>query len=132
MEVSHDLREPHLASLKRILRYVCGTLDYDLQLYSSSTSSLVILLQVIVAEAEYYDIANAVAETSWLRNLLRELHSTTIVLYHVALGYVRVLHVPLSYQYADISTMGLPSALFDEFCINLNVMRPLTLTARSC
>ncbi|GJR86613.1 ribonuclease H-like domain-containing protein [Tanacetum coccineum] len=37
----HDPREPHLASLKRILRYVCGTSNYGLQLFSSSTSSLV-------------------------------------------------------------------------------------------
>ncbi|GKD96526.1 ribonuclease H-like domain-containing protein [Tanacetum coccineum] len=35
----HDPREPHLVVLKRILSYVCGTLDYALQLYSSSTSS---------------------------------------------------------------------------------------------
>ncbi|GJW60622.1 ribonuclease H-like domain-containing protein, partial [Tanacetum coccineum] len=28
-------------ALKRIVRYVCGTLDYGLQLYSSSTSSLI-------------------------------------------------------------------------------------------
>nr|GEY53070.1 ribonuclease H-like domain-containing protein [Tanacetum cinerariifolium] len=34
-------REPHLAALKRILCYVYGTLDYGLQLYSSSISSLV-------------------------------------------------------------------------------------------
>ncbi|GJS35642.1 ribonuclease H-like domain-containing protein [Tanacetum coccineum] len=37
----HDPREPHLDALKMILRYVCGTLDYGLQLYSSSTSSLI-------------------------------------------------------------------------------------------
>ncbi|GKD50046.1 ribonuclease H-like domain-containing protein [Tanacetum coccineum] len=37
----HDPREPHLSALKRILRYVCGTLSYGLQLYSSTTSSLV-------------------------------------------------------------------------------------------
>nr|GEX79633.1 ribonuclease H-like domain-containing protein [Tanacetum cinerariifolium] len=30
-----------LAALKRILRYVCGTLDYGLQLFSSSTTDLV-------------------------------------------------------------------------------------------
>ena len=37
----HDPREPHFSALKRILRYVRGTLDYGLQLYFSSTSSLV-------------------------------------------------------------------------------------------
>ncbi|GKD57508.1 ribonuclease H-like domain-containing protein [Tanacetum coccineum] len=37
----HDPREPHLTAFKRILRYVCGTLDYGIQLYSSSNSSLV-------------------------------------------------------------------------------------------
>ncbi|GJR47076.1 ribonuclease H-like domain-containing protein [Tanacetum coccineum] len=77
-------REPHLAALKRILRYVCGTLDYGLQLYSSSISSLVACSDVIQeavylshssTEAEYHDAANAVAETSWLRNHIRELHS---------------------------------------------------------
>nr|GEX90566.1 ribonuclease H-like domain-containing protein [Tanacetum cinerariifolium] len=37
----HDPQEPHFAALKRVLRYVRGTLAYGLQLYSSSTSSLV-------------------------------------------------------------------------------------------
>ncbi|GKB83198.1 ribonuclease H-like domain-containing protein [Tanacetum coccineum] len=37
----HDPREPHLATLKRILRYVRGTLNYGLQLFSSSSGSLV-------------------------------------------------------------------------------------------
>jgi hypothetical protein len=33
----------------------------------------------------------------------------------VALGQVRVLHVPSSHQFADIMTKDLPSALFLEF-----------------
>nr|GEX96158.1 ribonuclease H-like domain-containing protein [Tanacetum cinerariifolium] len=37
----HDLREPHFSARKRILRYVRGTLDYGLQLFTSSTTSLV-------------------------------------------------------------------------------------------
>ncbi|GJW92043.1 ribonuclease H-like domain-containing protein [Tanacetum coccineum] len=37
----HDHREPHLSTLKRILRYVRGILDHGLQLFSSSTTSLV-------------------------------------------------------------------------------------------
>ncbi|GJY46100.1 ribonuclease H-like domain-containing protein [Tanacetum coccineum] len=37
----HDHQEPHFSALKRILSYIRGTLDYGLQLYLSSTSSLV-------------------------------------------------------------------------------------------
>ncbi|GJS02698.1 ribonuclease H-like domain-containing protein [Tanacetum coccineum] len=37
----HEPREPPFSALKRILRYVRGTLDHGLQLFSSSTTSLV-------------------------------------------------------------------------------------------
>lgn len=36
----HDPREPHLAALKRILRYIHGTLDYCLHIWRSSTMDL--------------------------------------------------------------------------------------------
>ncbi|GJY63777.1 ribonuclease H-like domain-containing protein, partial [Tanacetum coccineum] len=107
----HDPMEPHFSALKRILRYVRGTLDHELQLFSSSTTSLVAYLDAdwagcpttrrstsgycvffdnnllswsskrqptlfrSSAEAEYRGVSNAVAETCWLRNLLRELHT---------------------------------------------------------
>nr|GFA53821.1 ribonuclease H-like domain-containing protein [Tanacetum cinerariifolium] len=65
----HDPREPHFVALKRIFRYVRGTVDFGLLLYASFTTSLV------GTEAEYHGVANVVAETAWLRNLLRNLHS---------------------------------------------------------
>jgi hypothetical protein len=107
----HDPRDSHLATLKRILRYVRGTLDLgvhirrspstDLVAYSDadwagcpdtrkSTSGYAVFLgdnlvswsskhQHTVsrssAEAEYRAMANAVAETCWLRQLLHELHT---------------------------------------------------------
>jgi hypothetical protein len=37
----HDPREPHLAALKRILRYVRGTLHLGLQLRPSSQAELI-------------------------------------------------------------------------------------------
>lgn len=37
----HDPRVDHMSALKRIIRYVQGTLDFGLYLYSSSTSTLV-------------------------------------------------------------------------------------------
>ena len=88
-------------------------------------------------------MANVVAETSWLRNLLRELHfspSKATIVYcdnvsavymstnhvqhqrtkhieidihfvrdKVAIGDIRVLHIPTTFQYADIFTKGLPT-----------------------
>ncbi|GJY55513.1 ribonuclease H-like domain-containing protein [Tanacetum coccineum] len=110
----HDPREPHFSALKRILRYIRGTIDHGLQLFSASTTSLVAYsdadwagcpttrrstsgycvflgnnllswsskrqhtLSRSSAEAEYRGVANAVAETCWLRNLLRELHTVSI------------------------------------------------------
>ncbi|GJX63889.1 ribonuclease H-like domain-containing protein [Tanacetum coccineum] len=198
----HDPREPHFSTLKRILRYVRGTLDYGLQLFSSSTTDLVAYsdadwagcptirrstsgycvfldnnllswsskrhptLSRSSAEAEYRGVANFVAETCWLRNLLHELHtqlsSATLVycdnvsaiylssnpVQHqrtkhieihihfirdlVVVGQVRVLHVPFRYQYANIFTKGLPSALFEEFRSSLSVRCPPAPTAGEC
>ncbi|GKC39987.1 ribonuclease H-like domain-containing protein, partial [Tanacetum coccineum] len=68
----HDPQEPHFLALKRILWYVRGTLDYGLQLFSSSTTDLVAYSN---ADWVYRGVANAVAETCWLRNHLRELHT---------------------------------------------------------
>ena len=39
----------------------------------------------------------------------------------VAIGDLRVLHVPTSSQYADIFTKGLPTSVFTEFRSSLNV-----------
>ncbi|CAA7022368.1 unnamed protein product [Microthlaspi erraticum] len=109
------------------------------------------------AEAEYRGVANAVAETIWIRNLLLELQcpiTTATLVYcdnvsavylstnpiqhqrtkhveldilfvreRVALGQVRVLHVPSSHQYADIFTKGLPTELFNDFKSSLHVTR---------
>ncbi|KAG8068948.1 hypothetical protein GUJ93_ZPchr0005g14512 [Zizania palustris] len=108
----HAPREPHLTALKRILRYVRGTLDLGLVIHRSPTTDLVAYSDAdwagcpdtrrstsgyavflgdnliswsakrqhtvsrSSAEAEYRAVANAVAETSWLRQLLQELHST--------------------------------------------------------
>ncbi|GKA83841.1 ribonuclease H-like domain-containing protein [Tanacetum coccineum] len=47
----------------------------------------------------------------------------------VTAGQVRVLHVPSRFQYADIFTKGLPSALFEEFLSSLSVRPPPAPTA---
>nr|GEV04889.1 ribonuclease H-like domain-containing protein [Tanacetum cinerariifolium] len=79
----HDPREPHLSALKRILRHVRSTLEYGLQLFSSSTTDLVAysdadwagcLTTRCSTSGEVSGVVNAVAETCWTRNLLRELH----------------------------------------------------------
>jgi hypothetical protein len=187
----HDPREPHLVALKRLLRYLRGTVNYGLLLHRSTSSELVVYTdadwagcpdtrrstsgyavflganlvswsskrQPVVsrssAEAEYRAVANGVAEAAWLRQLLVELHSplsrSTLVycdnvsavylstnpVQHqrtkhveidlhfvrdlVAVGDVRVLHVPTTSQFADIFTKGLPSSTFAEFRSSLNI-----------
>ncbi|GJT50910.1 ribonuclease H-like domain-containing protein [Tanacetum coccineum] len=117
-------------------------------------------------EAEYRGVVKAVAETCWLRNLLRELHtplSSATFVYcdnvsavylscnpvqrqrtkHIEIdihfvrdlvdaGQVRVLHVPSRYQFADIFTKGLSSALFEEFRSSLSVRCPPAQTTGEC
>jgi hypothetical protein len=39
----------------------------------------------------------------------------------VAIGQVRVLHVPTASQFTDIFTKGLPSSMFNEFWFSLNI-----------
>nr|GEZ48642.1 hypothetical protein [Tanacetum cinerariifolium] len=122
----HDPREPHFAALKRILRYVKVTLDFGLYLYASDTTSLVGYTDADwagrpstrSAEAEYRGVTNIVAETSWLRSLLRELHSP-------------LLKATLVYcdNYAYIFTKGLPSALLEDFRSSLSVRLPPAPTA---
>ncbi|GJU41914.1 ribonuclease H-like domain-containing protein [Tanacetum coccineum] len=85
------------------------------------------------AEVEYRSVANVVAKTAWIRNLLRELHSplliATLIYCDNVTGHVRVLHVPSRFQYADIFTKGLPSALFEDFRSSLSVRPPPAPTA---
>ena len=50
----------------------------------------------------------------------------------VAIGAVRVMHVPMSAQYADIFTKGLPISLFQEFRSSLNVRGFDDQTAGAC
>jgi hypothetical protein len=50
----------------------------------------------------------------------------------VALGEVKVLHVPTTSQYADIFTKGLPMPLFLDFRSSLNIMSPDVQSAGGC
>jgi hypothetical protein len=187
----HDPQEPHLTTMKRIIRYLQGTQDYGLLLRRSSSSDLVVYTnadwigcpdtrrstsgyavflgdnlvswsakrQTVVsrssAEAEYRAVANGVAEATWLRQLLHKLQTPpsrcTLVYYDnisavylstnpvqhqrtkhveidlhfvrekVAIGQVRILHVPTTSQFTDIFTKGLPSLVFNEFRSSLNI-----------
>ncbi|GJX08881.1 ribonuclease H-like domain-containing protein [Tanacetum coccineum] len=133
----HDPRDPHFTALKRILRYVRGTIDYGLQLHVSSTSQLTaytyadwvgcpvtrrstsgycvflgdnllswsakwqVTLSRSSAEAEYRGIANVVAETAWIQNLLLELHtplSTATLVYCDNVSDVYLSTNPVQHQ----------------------------------
>ncbi|GJR10656.1 ribonuclease H-like domain-containing protein [Tanacetum coccineum] len=140
-----------------------GTLDYGLQLFSSSTIDLVAYsdadwvgcpttrrstsgyyvflsnnllswsskrqptLSRSSAEAEYRGVANAVHQRT--KHIDIDIHFVRDL---VIVGQVRVLHVPSRYQFADIFTKGLPSALFEEFHSSLSVRSPLAPTMGEC
>ncbi|GKA07840.1 ribonuclease H-like domain-containing protein [Tanacetum coccineum] len=86
----HDPRDPHFTALKRILRYVRGTIDHGLQLYVSSTSQLTAYTDtdwagcpVTRRSTSGYCVFlgdnllswSAKRHTAWIRNLLLELHT---------------------------------------------------------
>ncbi|GKB86999.1 ribonuclease H-like domain-containing protein [Tanacetum coccineum] len=168
----HDPREPHFASLKRILWYVRGTLVYGLQLFSSSTTNLVAYSDADWAGCPttrrstsgycvFLETTYSLGPLSVSRHFLVPVQRLSIVVLPmlavylscnpfqhqrtkhieihihfvrdlVAAGQVRVLHVPSRYQFADIFTKGLPSALFEEFRSSLSVRCPPAPTAGEC
>ena len=198
----HAPRDSHWTLVKRILRYIRGTMTLGLTLTAStslemvaysdadwagcpdthrSTSGYTVYLgdsliswsskrQATVsrssAEAEYRAVANAVAECCWVRQLLAELfipmpkasvvfcdnissvympsnpvhHRRTkhieldihFVREQVALGKLRVLHVPTKQQFADVLTKGLPTTAFQDFRSSLCIRPPDASTAAGC
>nr|GEZ81622.1 ribonuclease H-like domain-containing protein [Tanacetum cinerariifolium] len=104
----HDPREPHLNAMKCVLRDLRGTTDLGLQLFWSTTSQLIAYsdadwdtLSRSSAEAEYRGAANAVAETTWICNLLRELHTPLFTATLVYCDNVSVIYMsanPLQHQ----------------------------------
>ncbi|GJR56305.1 ribonuclease H-like domain-containing protein [Tanacetum coccineum] len=127
----HDPKEPHLTALKRILWYIQGTLDFGLQLYASSGSSLIAYSNAdwagcpttrrstsVTTTLVYCDNVSTVYLSANLVQHQRTKHieiDIHFVRNMVTASLVRVLHVPSRYQYADIFTKGLPSPLFEEF-----------------
>ncbi|GJR22329.1 ribonuclease H-like domain-containing protein [Tanacetum coccineum] len=99
----HDPREPHLNAMKRVLRYLRGITDLGLQLFRSTTSQLIAYSDADwgSAESEYRGVANAVAGTSWICNLLRELHTPLFTATLVYCDNVSVVYMsanPMQHQ----------------------------------
>nr|GEW24220.1 hypothetical protein [Tanacetum cinerariifolium] len=95
----HDPREPHLAALKRILRYVQGTLDLGLHLYASSATSLVGYTDADWAGCPstcrgVYMPANPVQHQR-KKHIEIDIHFIHDM---VTAGQFRVLHVPFRYR----------------------------------
>ncbi|GJR30293.1 ribonuclease H-like domain-containing protein [Tanacetum coccineum] len=129
MSLMHDPRGPSLNARSVLMLSSRGkTNDLRLKSISINTSQLIGLLFLMLtgygcpcdlqtpgqlyrfsAEAEYRRVTNVVAETSWIRNLLRELHTplfkaTLIYCDNVSAVYVSANHDALQpYQTLEIS-----------------------------
>ncbi|GJZ21472.1 ribonuclease H-like domain-containing protein [Tanacetum coccineum] len=110
-------------------------LMFFLALTSSLWSSKVSRCFSFQCEAVYRGVANVLLRLVGTQFYCRTKHiEIDIHFVHdlVAAGQVRVLHVPSRYQFADIFTKGLPSALFEEFRSSLSVRCPPAPTAGEC
>ncbi|XP_071740010.1 uncharacterized mitochondrial protein AtMg00810-like [Rutidosis leptorrhynchoides] len=151
----HDPQEPHMEALQQIIRYIQGgTLDLGLQVFASSTTSLTAYSDAAWAGCPsnrrstpgtvYFWVtifsrgpinANRLHLAQAPKNPVQHQRTENIEIdIHfvrdlVLKGQVRVLHVPSRYQFADIFTKGLPSALFDEFRYSLSVRTSPAQTA---
>ncbi|GJU23832.1 ribonuclease H-like domain-containing protein [Tanacetum coccineum] len=107
----HDPRDPHFTALKLFLRYFVVLLIGS-QLHVSSTTQLSaytdadwagcpVSLSRFSAKAEYQGVANVVAETAWIRNLLCELHTplfTATLVYYDNVSAVYMSANPIQHQ----------------------------------
>ncbi|GJV48203.1 ribonuclease H-like domain-containing protein [Tanacetum coccineum] len=98
-----------LGALNYLLGIFVGTLVLGLHLYASTTTSLVGYTDADwagcpstrSAKAKYRGVANVVAETTWLHNLLRELHSpllTATLVYYDNVSAVYMSTNPVQHQ----------------------------------
>nr|GEX21080.1 hypothetical protein [Tanacetum cinerariifolium] len=69
----HAPIENHWSAVKRILRYLRGTVEHGMLIRCSSGSTLQVFTDVLWKEAEYKALADTVAELTWLQALLNEL-----------------------------------------------------------
>uniref|UniRef100_A0A803NS27 Uncharacterized protein n=1 Tax=Cannabis sativa TaxID=3483 RepID=A0A803NS27_CANSA len=82
----HNPLQVHWVNVKRILRYLTGTMNYGLDLTKSPHNEMVAFCDADWAanvddqrsstEAEFRSLANVVAKLTWLHSLLFELHAT--------------------------------------------------------
>ncbi|GJS36285.1 ribonuclease H-like domain-containing protein [Tanacetum coccineum] len=141
----HDPQEPHFSALKRILRYVQGTLDYGLQLFSSIL--IIVAYSDVIGTAShpllyltplclYCDIAECCVPCLLFRIQLsvpRLIEIDIPFCWDIGCYWAgSVWYLFLSFQYADIFTKGLPSALFDEFRDSLSVRCTPAPTMKEC
>ncbi|GKB58957.1 ribonuclease H-like domain-containing protein [Tanacetum coccineum] len=125
----HDHRESHFLALKHILRYVRGTLDFGLQLFSSSTASLVAYSYAGCASFPTTRRSTSGYIVFLDNNLLywSSKRQPTLSRSSAETEYRGVANAV-----ADIFTKWLPSSLFEEFRTSLSVRCPSAPTAEEC
>jgi hypothetical protein len=114
--VSHSSVEVEYCAVANGMAEACWLQQLLVELHN-------LLLQVTLV---YYDNVNAVylstnpVQHQRTKHVEIDLH---FVRERVAVGDVRVLHIPTTSQFTDIFTKGLPSSVFSEFQSSLNICK---------
>ncbi|GKC77207.1 ribonuclease H-like domain-containing protein [Tanacetum coccineum] len=123
----HDPREQHLATLKRILRYVRGTLDYGLQLFSASPLSSVGYFDADWAGCPTTRQSTSMYCVSWQQLVILVLQARATLVYYDNVSAVNMSSNPVQHQRTKHIDIGI------YFLVTSLSTRPSTApTARGC
>ncbi|RVW31931.1 Retrovirus-related Pol polyprotein from transposon RE2 [Vitis vinifera] len=132
----HQPTDEHWTLVKRILRYLSGTVDDDLLLHCTSPLSLPALSDSIHAFldadwVEYRSVVATAAELYWVCSFLSELciNLHVAVDYHflhdqVQSGALCVAHVSSADQLVDLLTKPLPHSQFQKLRVKIGLVPP--------
>ncbi|GJR50828.1 ribonuclease H-like domain-containing protein [Tanacetum coccineum] len=117
LDLSYAVQQLHISFIAQLTAYTDGDwASYYVTSHSTSgyyiVLNIAVLLMLLLRQLSTVYLSTNLVQHQRTKHIKIDIH---FLRDFVASGEVRVLHVPSCFQYADIFTKGLPSALFIEF-----------------